>query len=108
MRAFLRFLVFLLVLAILVGGGAWFWAGRSAGPTITIRQPGKFVGQNSSLELVAEAPEGKFTSIDVTVEQSGKTLPVFTLGQPTQNQGVYNSANFRLQGGLIGANGNPP
>jgi len=85
MRAFLRFLVFLLVLAILVGGGAWFWAGRSAGPTITIRQPGKFVGQNSSLELVAEAPEGKFTSIDVTVEQSGKTLPVFTLDQPQGN-----------------------
>jgi membrane protein DedA with SNARE-associated domain len=49
MRAFVRFLVFLLVLAVLVGGVAWFWAGRSAGPTITIRQPGKFVGQNSSL-----------------------------------------------------------
>ena len=55
MRAFVRFLVFLFVLAILVGGVAWFWAGRSAGPTITIRQPGKFVGQNSSLELLAEA-----------------------------------------------------
>ena len=82
MRAFFRFLVFLVVLAVLVGGGAWFWAGRSAGPTVTIRQPGKFVGQNSSLELMAEAPEGKFTSIDVTVEQSGKTFPVFTLDQP--------------------------
>ena len=67
---FVRFLVFLLVLAVLVSGVAWFWAGRSAGPTITIRQPGKFVGQNSSLELMAEAPEGKFTAIDVTVEQS--------------------------------------
>jgi hypothetical protein len=85
MRAFLRFVVFLLVLAVLVGAGAWFWAGRSAGPTITIRQPGKFVGQNSSLELMAEAPEGKFTSIDVTVEQSGKAFPVFTLDQPQGN-----------------------
>ncbi len=85
MRAFLKFLVFLLVLAIVVGGVAWFWAGRSAGPTVTIRQPGKFVGQNSSLELMAEAPEGKFTSIDVTVEQSGKTFPVFTLDQPQGN-----------------------
>ena len=82
MRAFVRFLVFLLVLTVLVGGVAWFWAGRSAGPTITIRQPGKFVGQNSSLELMAEAPEGKFTAIDVTVEQSGKSFPVFTLDQP--------------------------
>ena len=85
MRAFVRFLVFLLVLAVLVGGVAWFWAGRSAGPTITIRQPGKFVGQNSSLELLAEAPEGKFTAIDVTVEQSGKSFPVFTLDQPQGN-----------------------
>jgi murein DD-endopeptidase MepM/ murein hydrolase activator NlpD len=85
MRAFLRFLLFLLVVAVLVGGGAWYWAGRSAGPTVTIRQPGKFVGQNSSLELMAEAPEGKFTSIDVTVEQAGKTFPVFTLDQPQGN-----------------------
>jgi len=85
MRAFLRFLVFLVVLAVLVCGGAWFWAGRSAGPTVTIRQPGQFVGQNTSLELMAEAPEGKFTSIDVTVEQSGKTFPVFTLDQPEGN-----------------------
>ncbi|WAS96684.1 hypothetical protein [Nannocystis punicea] len=33
---------------------------------------------------------------------------IFTLGQPTQNQGVYTSSNFRLRGGLIGANGSPP
>ena len=61
MRAFLRFIAFLLVLAVLGGGIAWFWAGRSAGPTIAIKQPGQFVGQNSSLEMMVEAPEGKFT-----------------------------------------------
>ena len=43
-----------------------------------------------------------------TVATSTNFRMVFTLGQPTQNQGVYNSTNFRLQGGLIGANGNPP
>ena len=43
-----------------------------------------------------------------TVATSANFRMVFTLGQPTQNQGVYNSTNFRLQGGLIGANGNPP
>ncbi len=82
MRAFLRFIAFLLVLAVIGGGIAWFWAGRSAGPTIAIKQPGQFVGQNSSLEMMVEAPEGKFTAIDVTVEQAGKTFPVFTLDQP--------------------------
>lgn len=43
-----------------------------------------------------------------TVAISPNFRMVFTLGQPTQNQGVYTSTNFRLQGGLIGANGNPP
>jgi hypothetical protein len=85
MRAFLRFIVFLLVLAALAGGVAWFWAGRSAGPTIAIRQPGQFVGQNSSFEMMVEAPEGKFASVDVTVEQGGKTFPVFSLDQPQGN-----------------------
>ncbi|MEM6996498.1 MAG: hypothetical protein AAF721_38695 [Myxococcota bacterium] len=33
---------------------------------------------------------------------------VLTLGQPTQTQSTHASANYRLQGGLIGANGSPP
>jgi murein DD-endopeptidase MepM/ murein hydrolase activator NlpD len=70
------------VLAVIVAGGAWFWAGRSTGPTISIKQPGQFVGQNSSFEMMVEAPEGKFSAVDVTVEQGGKTFPVFTLDQP--------------------------
>ena len=85
MRAFLKFLFFLVILAALVSGGAWYWAGRSAGPTIAIRQPGKFIGQNASLEMMVEAPEGKFSSIDATLEQGGKTFPVFTLDQPQGN-----------------------
>jgi murein DD-endopeptidase MepM/ murein hydrolase activator NlpD len=82
MRAFLKFIGLLLVIALLVVAVAWFWAGRSPGPTITIRQPGAFVGQNSSLEMMVDAPGGKFSAIDATVEQGGKTFPVFTLAQP--------------------------
>lgn len=33
---------------------------------------------------------------------------VFTLGQPTQNQATTSSPNFKLRGGLVGANGSPP
>jgi hypothetical protein len=43
-----------------------------------------------------------------TAASSPNFKMVFTLGQPTQNQGVYTSPSFKLQGGLIGANGNPP
>lgn len=33
---------------------------------------------------------------------------VFTVGQPTKLQSTHTSANYRMQGGLIGANGSPP
>lgn len=33
---------------------------------------------------------------------------VHTLGQSSPAQGVHQSANYRLEGGLIGANGRPP
>jgi hypothetical protein len=39
------------------------------------------------------------------VTASSKYKMVFTLGQPTQNQGKTTSSQYRLQGGLVGANG---
>jgi murein DD-endopeptidase MepM/ murein hydrolase activator NlpD len=82
MRALLKFLVFLIIAAVIVAGGAWVWAEGQPGPTITIRQPEKFIGQMSTLEMSVEAPRGQFSRIDVSVEQNGKTFPVFALGQP--------------------------
>ncbi len=84
MRAIGKFLLFLVILAAVVGAGAWFWASRQPGPTIAIRQPEKFVGQNTSLELSVEAPDGQFSRIDVAIEQNGRSMPVFALGQPSE------------------------
>ena len=81
MRGLLKFLLVLLVLAVVVGGGGWFWAGRSGAPAIEIRQPGAFIGQATTLEMVVEAPDGEFSAVNVSVEQNGKTFPVFTLDQ---------------------------
>lgn len=39
------------------------------------------------------------------VSSSSKYKMVFTFGQPTQNQGKTTSSKYRLQGGLVGANG---
>jgi murein DD-endopeptidase MepM/ murein hydrolase activator NlpD len=86
MRAFIKFLFFLLVIALVVAGGAWVWAGSQPGPTIIIRQPEKFVGQDSHLEVSVEAPGGQFSRIDVDVEQNGTAMPVFALGQPVQGE----------------------
>ena len=58
MRALLNFLFALLLLTAVGATAAWFWAGRAAGPAIDIRQPGKFVGQASTLDMTVEAPGG--------------------------------------------------
>lgn len=84
MRGVGRFLVFVLLLALVAAGGAWLWASRQPGPTIDIRQPEKFVGHKTSLELTVEAPDGRFSRIDVAVEQNGRSMPVFALGQPSE------------------------
>lgn len=80
----MKFLTVLVVLGAVVFGCAWFIGGRAAGPTIQIRQPEKFVGQAGTLDMMVEAPGGQFTAIDVTVEQNGKSYPVFTLANQQQ------------------------
>ena len=82
MRGLVKFLLVLLLLVAVGGGAAWMWAGRSAGPTIQIRQPERFVGQTTTLDMVVESPGGKFSRLDVSVEQGGKSYPVFNLAQP--------------------------
>jgi len=83
-RAFAKFLLFLVLLAVIVGGGAWWWAGRQPGPSVQFRQPDKFVGQTTALELMVQSPQGALSRLDIALEQNGKTYPVFTLNQPTQ------------------------
>ncbi len=82
MRTLLKFLAFVLTVALVVVGSAWVYAGRMAGPAIDIRQPEKFIGQSSTLEVMIEAPEGRFSHVDIAIEQIGQTYPVFALGQP--------------------------
>jgi hypothetical protein len=79
MRGFLKFLLGLVVLAVVVLGIAWIVAGRQAGPAIEVRQPGKFIGQGGTLDLVVQAPGGRFTAVDVALEQGSKRFPVYTL-----------------------------
>jgi murein DD-endopeptidase MepM/ murein hydrolase activator NlpD len=89
MRAFMRFLFALVGLAILCGGGAWWWAGRQPGPAVEIREPGGYIGRTTTLELMVEAPGGEFSSVDVAVEQGDRRFEVFALegqGEATVRQ----------------------
>ena len=93
MRGLIKFLIIFLLLVAVGGGAAWMWAGRSAGPAIQIRQPERFVGQATTLDLLVDSPGGKFSQLDVTLEQAGKTYPVFTLAQPSQGGARQESAD---------------
>lgn len=84
MRALLKFLVFLVVLAAAAGAAAWFWTARAEGPRIDLRQPDKFIGQATPLDLIVESPGGEFGRVEVSLEQQGQTYPVFTLAQPAE------------------------
>ena len=93
MRLLLRFLAIVAVLALIVGGAGWFWAGRQDGPAIEIRQPERFVGQATPLDLVVESPGGEFSRVDVVLEQGGQSYPVFSLNQPAQGDVRQESAD---------------
>lgn len=86
MRALLRFLAFLIVVAGLVSGGAWLWAGRAVGPAVDIRQPGGFIGHTGTLELVVGAPGGRLSRVEAFIEQNGRRFEVFTQAEAAQEQ----------------------
>jgi murein DD-endopeptidase MepM/ murein hydrolase activator NlpD len=83
MRGLLKFLFFLVLLAIVGGAAAWVWSSRAEGPRIDLRQPERVIGQATPLDVRVEAPGGQFARVEVTLEQGGRTFSVFTLEQPT-------------------------
>ena len=92
----LRWLTRLLLVSLLAAGAAFWFAGRGAPPTITIERPERVVGQTGSLDVVVEAPGGRFTSLTVALEQDGRTIPLFNLEGDLQS-GVVTGA----EGGAI-------
>ena len=83
MRVLVKLIFFVVILAVIVGGGAWLWAGRMPGPTLELKQPERFIGVGTTLELRATSPDGQFSRLDVTVEQNGKSWPVYALDPKT-------------------------
>ena len=78
----LRALAILVVLVLLVVGGAYVVAGRGKPPELNIPKPERVVGQGGGLEVTAAAPNAKFTALTIVLEQNGKTIPLYSLAQP--------------------------
>src|SRR5258708_28755502 len=79
----MRYLLGLVLVAALVAGGVFVYAGRLPGPTIEIAKPSKYVGQATPVEIGITAPGGRLTAADVVFEQNGKQTPLFSLNPRT-------------------------
>src|SRR5581483_5294217 len=75
-----RFFVGLVLVVALACAAAFFIAGRGAPPQLVIVKPDRVVGQAGTLEVTAEAPRARFKTLAITLEQNGKSTPLFTLG----------------------------
>jgi len=93
MRFLVRALLVLIVIGVIGLGGAYFIAGRQPGPSIDLRSPDKFVGQNTPLEFFVEAPGGKFNKIEATLDQEGQQTNVFSMDPSQQPAGEVKQAS---------------
>ncbi len=77
-----RWLGFAIVVLLGLAGFMYWSAGQTTPPTITIEQPAGPVGQQGTLQFTAGAGRTIFAGIEATLEQNGKTFPLFTLDNP--------------------------
>ena len=76
----MRYLFGLIVLLAILAGGAWFVAGRMGGPNIEFKRPDKFVGVSTPVEIAVSSPVNEMSSLQIHVEQDGKSVRVYSLG----------------------------
>src|SRR5438552_12660602 len=75
----MRWIAVLVALVAVLLGCAYYAAGRGAPPRLSIDKPDKVVGQSGTLEVTADAPNVRFSALTITLEQNGKTTPLFRL-----------------------------
>ena len=77
----MKVLAGLLLLLLLAAGGAWVYAGRGGAPVIAIEKPGKFMGRRGVLDLTVATPQGALNTLDVTLEQGGRSTALYSTSQ---------------------------
>jgi murein DD-endopeptidase MepM/ murein hydrolase activator NlpD len=78
----MRALAVVVLVALLTCVGTYVVAGHGTPPQLTIDKPERFVGQTGGVEVTAAAPNAKFTQLTVTLEQNGKSFPLYSLASP--------------------------
>ena len=77
-----RLLLFVLFVALVLGGVAYYLAGSAPGPGIEIVRPTVAVGLESNFEMVIESPDGRLSAVEAALVQDGQRFPLFSLDQP--------------------------
>src|ERR1051326_7720358 len=75
----MRFLLALVLAALIACGAVFIYAGHLPGPSIEIAKPAKYVGLSTPVEVHVSAPQGRLTKLDVLFEQNGKQTTLFSL-----------------------------
>jgi murein DD-endopeptidase MepM/ murein hydrolase activator NlpD len=104
MESMMRWLIGFLLLAAVALGSLYLIAGRGAPPAITIDQPDRFVGLRGTLEVSVQDPPP--SSLVITLQQNGKSIPLFALDAPQsaiaaagpQGRGLHIVRPFGKQG----------
>ena len=78
----MRILLGLIVVLLVAAAAVFMVAGRAPAPDIQIGQPAKVVGVDSTLDVTVDVPAGTLTALDITLEQAGKSTPLFSLSNP--------------------------
>src|SRR5207237_7544803 len=78
----MRYLLALVLIAALVAGGVFVYAGRLPGPVVEIAKPTKYVGQSTPVEVEISTPGAKVDTITIAFEQNGRQTPLFSLASP--------------------------
>jgi murein DD-endopeptidase MepM/ murein hydrolase activator NlpD len=78
----MRYLVGLLLILALAAAVVFMVAGRGDAPSVQILQPTKVVGVDGVLDVRVVAPKSRLSRLDITLEQDGKSTPLFSLAQP--------------------------
>src|SRR5437868_5959967 len=77
-----RWLAALVSLVAIIAGGLFYLAAHSTPPSIAIEQPGATIGQKATLAILAGAPGARFSKLTATLEQNGKSYPLYSLDAP--------------------------
>lgn len=76
----MRFLIGLVLALLIAAGTAYYISGRGGGPSVEFVKPEKFVGVSTPVEVVVGVPAAALKALTLTLEQNGKTFPVYSLG----------------------------